>query len=70
MIYFGSYDDYVYALNAGTGEEKWKYETGDKVYSSPAVADGIVYVGSSAGHVYAWHNEHSSNIHRNSITNA
>jgi len=32
----------------------WTFETGDGVYSSPAVgADGTVYVGSSAGKLYA-----------------
>jgi eukaryotic-like serine/threonine-protein kinase len=31
----------------------WKYKTGDKVLSSPAVSDGIVYVGSNDGYVYA-----------------
>jgi hypothetical protein len=33
----------------------WKYKTGDAVFSSPAVADGVVYVGSwdADAHVYA-----------------
>ncbi len=44
----------MYALDAETGDVKWKYKTeGEWVSSSPAVADGVVYVGSSAGHVYA-----------------
>jgi len=54
MIYFGSYDDHVYALDAGTGEEKWRYGTDSWVYSSPAVTDGIVYVGSNDGYMYAF----------------
>ena len=32
---------------------KWSYTTGDDVSSSPAVANGIVYVGSEDGKVYA-----------------
>ena len=45
-VYLGSDDSYLYALNALTGELKWKLKTGDVVYSSPAIADGAVYVGS------------------------
>src|SRR5207237_5770600 len=51
--YFGSDDGYLYALNALTGELKWKFKTGDVVYSSTAVADGAVYVGSHDGYLYA-----------------
>jgi eukaryotic-like serine/threonine-protein kinase len=32
---------------------KWKFHTGGKVYSSPAIAAGVVYVGSSDGNLYA-----------------
>src|SRR5712671_6699947 len=32
---------------------KWKFNTGGRVYSSPAVADGAVFVGSSDGNLYA-----------------
>src|SRR5260370_36342208 len=53
VVYFGSDDNYLYALNALTGELKWKFKTGDVVYSSPAVADGAVYVGSHDGSFYA-----------------
>ncbi|UGQ10415.1 serine/threonine-protein kinase [Yinghuangia sp. ASG 101] len=31
----------------------WAFTTGDKVYSSPAVADGVVYVGSNDGNLHA-----------------
>ncbi|MDS0284499.1 PQQ-binding-like beta-propeller repeat protein [Haloarcula onubensis] len=33
--------------------EQWSYQTGDSVASSPAVVDGIVYIGSNDGYVYA-----------------
>jgi len=32
---------------------KWSYTTGNQVYSSPAVANGVVYVGSVDHKVYA-----------------
>jgi parallel beta-helix repeat protein len=35
-----------YALNASTGDLVWNYTTTGAVYSSPAVADGKVFVGS------------------------
>ena len=36
----------------GTNQTRWNCTTGDAVYSSPAVADGRVYVGSDDGKVY------------------
>ena len=53
VVYVGSGDDNVYALNASTGAMLWRYPTGGFVYSSPAVANGVVYVGSEDGNVYA-----------------
>ncbi|MDP7011585.1 MAG: PQQ-binding-like beta-propeller repeat protein, partial [Verrucomicrobiota bacterium] len=53
MIYFGSYDDKVYALNPD-GTKKWEFAAGGDVKSSPAIgADGTVYVGSWNNKVYA-----------------
>ena len=31
----------------------WRFQTGDDVWSSPAVVDGVVYVGSTDNYVYA-----------------
>ena len=43
----------MYALNPD-GALKWRYMTGDAVYSSPAIgSDGTVYVGSDDGYLYA-----------------
>ncbi len=53
VIYVGSGDNHIYALNASTGERVWSYRTNGEVASSPAVADEIVYVGSHDGNVYA-----------------
>src|SRR5260370_12096859 len=46
IVYFGSWDKNIYAVDANTGALKWSYATGHFVYSSPAVVNGIVYVGS------------------------
>jgi len=34
-------------------ELKWKFKTGDTVFSSPAFADGVVYFGSFDNNLYA-----------------
>ena len=52
VIYIGSNDSYVYALDAVTGEQRWRFQTGHWV-SSPTVVEGVVYVGSGDSYVYA-----------------
>ncbi len=53
LVYVGSDDAGLYALNATTGQVVWKTITGAAVRSSPAVAGGAVYVGSDDKAVYA-----------------
>jgi outer membrane protein assembly factor BamB len=43
----------VTAPPASTGLQLWNFQTGAAVDSSPAVANGMVYVGSEEGNVYA-----------------
>jgi outer membrane protein assembly factor BamB len=45
-------DKYLYAIDARTGNLKWKYETGNTV--GPAISEGMVYVGSNDGNLYAF----------------
>ncbi len=52
-VYFGSGDGHVYALDAATGELRWKFKTGDVVHASPAWADGVLYFGSWDSYFYA-----------------
>ncbi|HEY8053724.1 MAG TPA: PQQ-binding-like beta-propeller repeat protein [Steroidobacteraceae bacterium] len=53
MVYFGSGDGNVYALDAGSGALRWKFHTGNVVHASPAVANGTVFVGSWDSYFYA-----------------
>jgi outer membrane protein assembly factor BamB len=60
-VFIGSWDSYMYALDAATGAERWRYKTGDDpdihnqvgIASSAAVLDGIVYFGCRDSHLYA-----------------
>lgn len=53
LIYFGSQDGFLYAVNTD-GEQKWKFDTGGQVRASPAIGkDGTVYIGSHNPNVYA-----------------
>ena len=51
-VYFGSSDGLYYALNAASGAQMWSYRTNPSDESSPAVANGLVYL-SSGGNVVA-----------------
>ena len=53
VVYAGSDDKHVYALDAVTGELLWSFETADVIRSTPTVNGGVVYVGSNDNHVYA-----------------
>lgn len=52
-VYFGSGDGHLYALDAVSGELKWKFKTGDVIHASPAYADGVLFVGSWDSYFYA-----------------
>jgi outer membrane protein assembly factor BamB len=52
-IYFGSFDEYIYAVKPD-GNQKWRYGTDGNIRSSPAIAeDGTVYVGCDDNYLYA-----------------
>ncbi len=52
-IYFGCSDSKVYALDAATGDKLWEFETGDKIWATPAISDGILFIGSFDNKLYA-----------------
>jgi len=53
VVYFGSGDGNMYALDAASGKLHWKFQTGDVVHASPAVVDGTVFIGSWDSYFYA-----------------
>lgn len=48
VVYVGSFDKHLYALDLATGKEKWKAKLGH-IKASPSVKDGRVYVGNLDG---------------------
>ena len=74
VVYSGSVDGTVYALKSANGAKLWNYSTGDnnEVLSSPAVADGVVYIGAFIfkigaienflGYVYALNAANGANL--------
>ena len=40
-------------MNASNGVKLWSFTTGKRVSSSPAIANGVVYIGSVNGNFYA-----------------
>lgn len=56
VIYFGSDDGHVYAVDEQNGRMLWKSKLGDKVKSSPAISDGVLVVGCEDKKVYGLNN--------------
>lgn len=53
LVYIGSDDGNLYAIEAATGVQRWKFGTGGAIRSSPTLAAGTIYVGSGDGNLYA-----------------
>ena len=49
VVYVGGLDGALYAVDAGSGEERWRFQTDGDVISSP----GGGYVGSGDRYLYA-----------------
>jgi outer membrane protein assembly factor BamB len=63
-VYFGTEDGYVYALNAQTGETKWKVDLRGEVIAAPAVDSGVVVVNTGAGSLIALNTNDGSELWR------
>ena len=46
-LYLASTDNSLYALNASTGSLIWRFQSGGPIHSTPELANGVVYVGST-----------------------
>jgi outer membrane protein assembly factor BamB len=53
VVFVGSTDQNLYAVEQESGKLKWKFQTKGRVNSSPAVSHGVVYFGSYDGVFYA-----------------
>jgi outer membrane protein assembly factor BamB/tetratricopeptide (TPR) repeat protein len=53
VVYVGSTEGTLYALDAATGQGMWTFSTGAEIRAAPAFAEGVVYVGSMDGKLYA-----------------
>lgn len=52
ILFAGSLDGYVYALNELTGAALWRFATGDRVRETPLVVDKAVYVVAERGGLF------------------
>ncbi len=49
MVFFGSPCRFIYAADAHTGDEIWKFEIGASISGAPTYYDGKIYVGQQGG---------------------
>ena len=53
IVYFGSLDHYVHAVDLANGSQVWRFKTGGGVVAGPVIAAGKVLVGSIDSTFYA-----------------
>ena len=53
VVYFGSHDNNVYAVDLDSGEKLWNFSTGGTVAGRPLFFNGLVIVGSFDKNLYA-----------------
>ncbi len=54
VVYFGSYDGFVYAVDVSTGSLVWSNQTGGRVSGSAAVVSNAVFIAGENGNLYSF----------------
>ncbi|MGH2570895.1 MAG: PQQ-binding-like beta-propeller repeat protein [bacterium] len=54
VVWIGSLDGWLYALDLASGTELWKWFLGTPIGSSPAISGNMLFVGASDGHLYGF----------------
>lgn len=57
VCYVGSYDNYLYAIDAKSGYSQWRFRTNGSIISTPVVHGNTLFVASTDGKVYAINTE-------------
>ncbi|NIV31072.1 MAG: PQQ-binding-like beta-propeller repeat protein [Anaerolineae bacterium] len=72
VVYFGSTDKKVYAVNAESGQPKpgWPFEAESAIWASPLVVDGRVYVASMDHNLYCLDAETGEEIWKTEVGGA
>ena len=52
LVIVTSLDKCIHAFQRDTGKAVWKYETHARIFSSPIIVDGKLYVGQNSGYFY------------------
>jgi outer membrane protein assembly factor BamB len=52
VIYAGSLDHNLYALDSRTGAVKWSFSTNGGILDAPSISDDRIYLGSNDGNIY------------------
>ena len=52
-LYVGGWDNFVYCLNANTGDREWRYRIDGHIWGKPTVLNGVLYIASTDNRVYA-----------------
>ncbi|MBN1878361.1 MAG: PQQ-binding-like beta-propeller repeat protein [Anaerolineae bacterium] len=62
LFLIGNGDGKVYALDIASGNKVWEFATKDRVWATPLVVDGMVYIASLDHHLYAVDLESGSEV--------
>ncbi len=52
-VYIGDLGGIVHAVSTSDGAQRWTFQTGSEIKSSPVLVNDIVLIGSYDGHLYA-----------------
>ncbi|KAA3655100.1 MAG: hypothetical protein DWQ04_33690 [Chloroflexi bacterium] len=70
MVYIGTADNMLFALDANTGVEKWRFESGHSIWAQPTYEDGVLYVASLDRNLYALDAESGDVLWQKELTGA
>jgi len=69
-LYVASYRGKLYAIDPKTHDKKWMFDMHcSRLYTTPVVADGVVYIGDRCGNFFAVNAETGKEIDRNKSIN-